>query len=108
MTTKVMEEATKERAKLQSKHNKEVQRARTVLDMLQTTYQTQFMEYEVQAKATAELIKQLKNEKETTEERKKLGINRIRTREWTKTKIEDCSSSVWNEWSRQSMKLQIL
>ena len=53
MTTKVMEEATKERAKLQSKHNKEVQRARTVLDMLQTTYQTQFMEYEVQAKAIA-------------------------------------------------------
>ena len=47
MTKKVMEEAAKERAELRSKHYEEVQRAKTVLDRLQTTYQTQFMEYEV-------------------------------------------------------------
>ena len=58
--------------------NEAVQQAKMVLDRLQTTYQTQFMEYEVQAKAAAELIKQLKNAKEVTKDQMKLGIKRIR------------------------------
>ena len=113
MTKKVMEEAAKERAELRSKHYEEVQRAKTVLDRLQTTYQTQFMEYEVQAKAVADLILQLKNEKEATEDKKKLFIKRIRMiieawRYQTKTKMDDCASLVWNKWSRQAAELQIL
>ena len=83
------------------------------LDRVQTTNQAQFMEYEVQAKAVADLILQLKNEKEATEDKKKLFIKRIRMiieawRYQTKTKMDDCASLVWNKWSRQAAELQIL
>ena len=78
MTTKLLEGATKERMELISQHYQELERSKVVLDSVQTTYQTQLMEYEVQAKATTNLIKQLKNEKEATQDKTKLGIKRIR------------------------------
>ena len=56
----------------------EVGRAKMVLDRVQTTYQTKLMEYEIQATATTDLIKQLKNEKEAIEDKVKMGIQRIR------------------------------
>ena len=78
MTMKLLEGATKERMELISQHYQELERSKLVLDSVQTTYRTQLMEYEVQAKATTNLIKQLKNEKEATQDKTKLGIKRIR------------------------------
>ena len=40
---KVLEEAAKERMELTSKHHEEVERAKTVLDRLLITYQTELM-----------------------------------------------------------------
>ena len=46
-TTKVLEEVSKERMELTSQHYQELERAKTVLDRVQMTYQTKLMEYEV-------------------------------------------------------------
>ena len=75
--TKVLEEALKERMELTTQHYRELERAKTILDRVQMTYQTKLMEYDVQATAVADLIKQLKNKKATTEDRVKMGIGRL-------------------------------
>ena len=62
---------------LTTKHHEEVERAKTVLDSAQMTYQTKLMEYEVLAAVVADLIKQLKNEKEAREDKTKLNIKTI-------------------------------
>ena len=100
-TTKVLEEASKERMELVSQHYQEVERSKMVLDRVQTTYQTKLMEYEVQATTTTNLIKQLKKEKEAMEDKVKMGIKRIwiiirAWRDQIKIKIDDCSTVVWN------------
>ena len=74
MTAKVMEEVAKERTELTSKHYEEMERARKVFNRVQMTYQTKLIRYEVQAMATANLIKQLKDEKHATNDITKLGI----------------------------------
>ena len=49
-----------------------MERAKVVLDKVQTTYQNKLMEYEVQAIVVADLIKQLKNEKEAMKDKTEL------------------------------------
>ena len=71
------------------------------------------MDYEVQATVAATLIKHLKKEKEATEDQVKMGIKHIWMivgvwRDRMKTKIDDCSVAVWNQWSKQAAKLQVL
>ena len=74
---KRLDEAATKRMELIVKHHEEVEQAKTVLDKVQMTYQTKLMEYEVLATAVADLIKQLKNEKEATEDKTKLSIKTI-------------------------------
>ena len=111
-TTKVLEETTKERMELVSQHYNEVERSKVLLDRVQTTYQTNLMEYEIQVKATTNLIKQLKSEQEATDVKVKMGIKRIRMivgawRNQTKTRIINCSTVVWHHWLKQAAKLQL-
>ena len=92
MTTKVMEEAAKERMEVTSQNYPEMERSKVVFDRVQTTYQTKLRVYEVAITAIVDLIKT------------KLGINRIQMivaawRGRTKTKIDDCSATMWNQWS---------
>ena len=49
----MLEEVAREKMELNKKHYEEVERAKLVLDKLQTTYQTQVIEYEAQAHAVA-------------------------------------------------------
>ena len=63
--------------------------------------------------ATAKLIKMLENEKEAKVDKVKLGIRRIRMiveawRNQTKTRIDDCSAALFNQWSKQVTELQLL
>ena len=62
---------------LNKKHYEEVEWAKMALDIVQTTYQTQLVSYEVQAQATATLIKKLKEDKQVAEDKTKLGVGRI-------------------------------
>ena len=48
-----------------------------VLGKAQKTYQTQTMDYEVQAMTATTLIQRLKKEKEVTEDKVKMSINHI-------------------------------
>ena len=71
------------------------------------------MEYEMQATTVENLIKQLKKEKEAIEDKVKMGIKRIRMmvgawRDQMKIKIDDCSTAVWNQWSKQAAELQLI
>ena len=77
-TAKILQDAAKERLKMLTEHNQIIEWSKEVLNKVQTTYQTQAMNYEVQAIVIAKLSKQLKQEKQATEERVKMGINRIR------------------------------
>ena len=54
--------------------------------------------------------KQLKKEKEATEDKVKMGIKHIRMiirdgRERMRTKVDDCSAVVGNRWSKQAAEL---
>ena len=62
----MLEDAAKEKLELNKKHYEEVERAKLVLDKLQTTYQHQVIEYEGQSQVTAAVIQRLKNEKQAT------------------------------------------
>ena len=75
----MLEEAAREKMELNKKHYEEVERAKMVLDKLQTTYQHQVIEYEGQAHAAAAVIQRLKNEKQATEDSAKLGVERIKS-----------------------------
>ena len=101
ITTKLLEEAAKERMDLLLEHNQVVARSKVILDKVQTTYQTRIMDYEVQATTMTMLIKQLKKEKEATEDKVKMGIKRIwmiieGRREWMRSEVKDRSATVWN------------
>ena len=74
---KVLEEPVKEQVELMLRHYQVVEQSKKVQDMVQTTCQTKLMEYELQAKATTGLIKQLKNGKEATKDKVKMGIQGI-------------------------------
>mgnify|MGYP000099516629 CR=1 FL=1 len=125
----MLEEAVREKTQLFAKHYDELKRAKMALDRVQTTYQTKLVEYEVQAKATTALIKQLKDKKQATENNMKLGIKRIQLivmiwknrtktninecsaelwKDWMKANIDDFSVAVWNQWSQQVAELQVL
>ena len=65
------------------------------------TCQTQFKDYEEQAMATITLIKQMKKDKEATEDKVKMGIKCIliiigAQWEWMKEKMEECSAAIWS------------
>ena len=77
-TAKMLDEVAKERIKFTTKHYDELERAKMALDRVQTTYQTKFLDYEVQAQATAALIKKMKDEKQAGEDSINLGMERIR------------------------------
>ena len=64
--------------KLVLQHYQEVERSKMAVDKVETTYQTKLMEYEIQVKAAANLIKQLKTEKEAIDVKVQMGIERIR------------------------------
>ena len=110
---KMLAEAAKDRMELTRQHHEEMERAKMALNRVQTTYQTQLMQYQGQAEATTILIKQLKDEKQAAEDKSKMELGRIRDivltwRDRTKTKIDDCSATMWNQWSWQAVELQIL
>ena len=112
-TAKMLEEATREKLEPNKKHYEEVERAKLVLNKLQTTYQHQVIEYERQAQSTAVVIQRLKSEKQVVEDSTKLGVERIRSmmaawRNWTRTSIDDCSAELWMQWSQQAAELQTL
>ena len=71
---KMMAEATKEKLELTRQHHEEMERAKMALNIVQTTYQTQLMQYQGQAETTAILIKQLKDEKQATKEKSKRDL----------------------------------
>ena len=65
-----------------------------VLDRVHTTYQTQLLDYGVQAHTTTALIKKLKENKKAAKDKSKLGVNRIRVivpawKERTKRMIDE-------------------
>ena len=105
-----MEEAARDRMELNRQHYEETEWAKMVLNSVQTTYQTQFLEYEVQAQATAGLIKKLKEEKQATEDKCKMGLSQIRAivlawKERTKSMIGESSVQWWSKWVQQAAEL---
>ena len=79
-TAKMLEDVAQERMESTKKHYYEVERAKMVLDKLQTIFQTKLLEYEVQAQDTTTILKKLKDEKQASENSTKLGW--IRSGEW--------------------------
>ena len=73
--TKQLEAAAKEKLELTKQWIEEVERARHVLNKLQTTYQKQAFEYESQAQAAAGVIVRLRQEKQEANERAQRGVD---------------------------------
>ena len=91
-------------------HYEETERAKMALNKVQTTYQTQLLEYREQAQAIAILIKKLKEETQAVEDKSKMGLNRIRDivltwKERTKRMIEESLVQWWSKWAQQAMEL---
>ena len=59
-TTKLLEEATKEKLELNKQRYEEAEHAKIVLNKLQTTYQNQVFGYESQAQAVVGVIVRLR------------------------------------------------
>ena len=74
---KLLADAAKERLELLTEQTRIIEWSKVELDKVWTTYQTQIMNYKVQA-TTAKLIKQVKQEKQAMKERVQMGIKRIR------------------------------
>ena len=74
----MLTDAAKEGSKWLDIQNQIIERSRKTLERVQTTYQTKFRDYEEQEVATTSLIKQMKKDKEATEDKVKMGIQRIR------------------------------
>ena len=105
---KALEEVAMDRMELSGQHYEEIERAKMALNKVQTTYQTQLLEYERQVQATAGLIKKLKEERQVAEDKSKMGLNWIREivltwKEQTKTMIEENSIEWWSKWAQQAM-----
>ena len=71
------------------------------------------LEYGVQAQATVGLIKKLKEEKQATEDKSKMGLNWIRaivlaSKERTKSMIDESSMQWWSKWAQRAAELQTL
>ena len=71
-SAKLLEEAALDRMELTRQHYEETERAKIALNNVLTTYQTQLLEYGVQAQATIALIKKLKEEKQAVEDKSKM------------------------------------
>ena len=78
-TAKMLEDVAQERMESTKKHYYEVERAKMVLDKLQTTYQHQVIEYEGQEQAVAAVIQKLRNERQVAEDIAKFGVEWIRS-----------------------------
>ena len=106
-------EAAQERMELQMQHQGETERATMVLQRVQTTYQNQLVRYKDQEVVTANLIKQLKDDRQAAEDKSKMGLERIRciVHAWknrTKRLIEDNSVLWWSKWAKHAAELQLL
>ena len=77
-TAKALAEAAKQKTELNQKHYEETEWAKMALDKVQTTYQTQLLNSEVQVQDTATLIKKMKDEKKDSEDNIKLGVEEMR------------------------------
>ena len=71
----MLEEAAREKMELNKKHYEEVERAKMVLDKLQTTYQHQVLQYEGQTQAVVIVIQELKNESKSLRTTQSSGWN---------------------------------
>ena len=101
---KLLEEATKEKLELNKQRYEEAERAKIVLNKLQTTYHHQVIGYESEAQAAVAVIVRLKREKQEAEESAKLRVDRIQhimstCKDRTRTSINACSAELWKEWS---------
>ena len=74
---KILIEAVHEGQDLQAQHYEETKRATMTLQRVQTTYQNQLLHYKNREVVTANLIKQLKDERQATEDKSKMGLRRI-------------------------------
>ena len=102
-----LEEAEKVRTELLRQQQAERERAAAVLQKLHTTYQGQLTHYKEQAEDTANLIKQLKEERQAMEIRSQMGASRIHDimRAWlnqTKSLIDDSSIKWWTKWAQNA------
>ena len=92
--------------------DEEAERAKLVLNKLQTTYQHQVIEYEGQAQVVVAVILRLKSEKQVVEDNAKLEVERRNImsawRDRTRTSIDACSVELWKQWSQQAAELQKL
>ena len=112
-TRRRLEEAEKVRTELLRQQQAEKERAAEVLQRLQTTYQGQLTRYREQAEDTANLIKQLKEERQVVESRAQMGASRIQDimRAWlnqTKSLIDNGSVKWWTKWATNAAELQLL
>ena len=104
-SAKLLEEASRERTVLTRQHYEKMQRAKMALNRVQTSYQTQLLEYGMQAQATTGLIKKLKEEKQAVEDKSKMGLNRIRDivlawKAMTRRMIDESSVQWWFKWAQ--------
>ena len=76
---KILAEAAHERRDIQAQHYAETERATMTLQRVQTTYQNQLLHYKDQEVVTANLIKQLKDERQAAEDKSKMRLKWIGT-----------------------------
>ena len=71
-------DVAKERSEMLNTQNQIIEHSRTTLGRVQTTYQTQFKDYEEQVATTVALIKQMKKDNKAAEDKVKMNIKRTR------------------------------
>ena len=74
-------------------HNQSIERSRAVMHKVQTTYQMQVANYELQATAATILIRKLKKEKEALAEKADMDIRIIITG-WHKI-LQENAAVIW-------------
>ena len=83
------------------------------LNKVQTTYQTQLLQYQGEAQATTCLIKKLKEERQAAEDKSKMGLNQIRDialtwRDRMKRLIKESLVQWWSKWAQQATESRVL
>ena len=111
--TRLLDEAAHDRMELHKQLYEEKERATVTLQKLQGSYQNSLMHYKEQDAATTKLIEQLKNKRHATEDKSKMGLDRINCivqawRNQTKSLIEESSVQWWSKWGKHTAELQLL
>ena len=109
-STKVLEEAERDRMELHKQNHEEKETVTMVLQRLQNTYQSQLSHYKEQEADTVKIIKQLKDEWKPAENKSKMGLEQIQCilRAWqnkTKRLIDESSVHWWAKWAKNTAKL---